>query len=294
MYKKVVFSLLVVSFMSLSLEANLEDLQKEILDVKSKINTLKVNLKSLEAQLPPNNQLITHTEIGYINTKGNTKTDAFSIDANAKKPYDRHLFEFSIDAQYAKDSDIESKNRYFVELEYNYNIKNKFSLNYTTGYKRDKFSSFKYQFYSGPGSKYKVYKSTAQDLTIEGNIQYAIDRLEDIKYASDGSVITYPNSAGIATSSIKKGPTNSYASYRAKSVYIWQIADNLKFNQELSYRSEVYDKKNYFVFSKTALTSKLLEMFSAGLSYKVDYTNMPAQDKGYTDRTLSVNIIIDY
>ena len=294
MYKNIIVSLLMMSSVVIRTEANNQELLQDISKVKSEIKGLQSSLKQLESKLPPNNQLITHTEVGYINTKGNTKTDTFSIDANAKKPFGKHIVELSIDAQYAKDSDIESKNRYFVELEYSYEIKNKFSLNIINGYKKDKFSSFAYQFYSGPGSKYKAYKTNTQELTLEGNILYAVDSLEDTRYAADGLAIKYPNSANTATHSVVKGSTNNYASYRVKAVYIWNILEGFKFNQEFSYRSDFDDSENYFAFSKTAFTSKLLGMFSAGISYKVDYTNLPSSDKGHKDTALSANIIIDY
>ena len=71
------------------------------------------------------------------------------------------------------------------------------------------------------------------------------------------------------------------------------MLENLKFDQELSYRGSFEESKKYFVFSKTAFTSKLSDMFSAGLSYKVDYVNEPG-DKEKSDTTLTANLIIDY
>jgi len=50
----------------------------------------------------------------------------------------------------------------------------------------------------------------------------------------------------------------------------------------------------YFAFSKTALSTKFSDIFSAGISYKVDYSNSPATGKEYTDRTFTANLIIDY
>jgi hypothetical protein len=45
--------------------------------------------------------------------------------------------------------------------------------------------------------------------------------------------------------------------------------------------------------TKTTLTSKLSDIFSAGLSYKVDYVNLPSVQE-YADTTFTANAIIDY
>mgnify|MGYP002266764344 CR=1 FL=1 len=114
------------------------------------------------------------------------------------------------------------------------------------------------------------WKKEKQELRIDGNILYSEDQLKN------------PVS------------TENYTSFRTKGVYEWQIFDNLKFNQELSYRAEIEDAKNYFVFSKTAFSSKLSDMFSFGISYKVDYINTPPEATGHSDKTLTANLIVDY
>ncbi len=217
--------------------------------------------------------LVTHTELGYIKTDGNTETQTFNLDAKAKKGWGKHIANLLIDAQYADDSGIETKNKYIIELNYDYEFTDRFAFTYLAGYKSDKFSNFDYQFYTGPGAKYKAIISDLHNLTLEGNILYAMDELKAI--APDPAY------------------SDDYASYRAKGVYTWQMLENLKFSQELSYRGSFEETSNYFIFSKSALTSKLSDIFSAGISYKVDYVNEPGL-KESTDTTLTANLIIDY
>ena len=50
----------------------------------------------------------------------------------------------------------------------------------------------------------------------------------------------------------------------------------------------------YFSFSKTAIETKISDIFSMGISYKVDYTNLPPSDKEYSDKTFMTSLIIDY
>ena len=213
--------------------------------------------------------LVTHTELGYIQTSGNTETETFNLDAKVKKAYDLHSFSLSLDAQYAKDGNVENKNKFATELNYGYNLGNKLSFGYLAGYKKDKFSNYDYQFYTGPSLKYNLIETELHKLNAEGSILISKD---DIINTTD---------------------VNEYAAYRAKGVYEWKILENLKFDQELGYRGSFEDSKNYFINSKSALTSKFTDMFSAGISYKIDYVNLSG-DKEHSDKTFSANLIIDY
>jgi len=237
------------------------------------------------------NELVTHTELGYIGTTGNTETKTFNLDAKIKKNWDKHAGIFTFDGQYADDKGIETKNKFFTELEYDYSYSDKWAFSYLIGYKNDKFSSFDYQFYTGPGVKYKAIETKKHNLSLEGNLLYAIDSYMDIKTDSNGDFVEYPNEGGVITT---PSYDDDYTSYRLKGIYTWQMLENLKFDQELSYRGSFEEADNFFVFSKTGFTSKLSDIFSAGISYKVDYTNNPAEGKESTDTTFTIGLIVDY
>ena len=239
------------------------------------------------------NALVTHTELGYVETQGNTQTKTFNLDAKAKKAFGDHKFSLLFDGQYASDSDIETKNKYLTELEYDLALTSTISFSYLAGYKADKFSGFTYQFYTGPGAKYKAINEDAHKLNFEGNLLYAQDVYDDVYADGTGAIISYPNSTTGATLN-KAGYSDGYSSYRIKGVYSWQMLENLKFDQEATFRGSLQESNKYFIFSKSALTSKLSDVFSAGLSYKVDYVQVPATGKADTDTTLTANLIMDY
>jgi len=213
-------------------------------------------------------EIVTHTEMGYIQTNGNTKTKTFNLDSKAERAWDKHVGVFTFDGQYSSDSGITTKKKYFLELEYNYDFTDKLAFSYLAGYKYDKFSGFDYQAYTGPGIKYTAIKQSTQNLSLEASALYSKD-----KYIA--------------------GNTNDYAAYRLKGDYDLQITENLKFTQEISFRGSFEESDNYFAFSKTALISKISDIFSAGISYKLDYANIPAAQYK-TDETLTVNLIMDY
>ena len=228
----------------------------------------------MAADVTKESALVTHTELGYIQTDGNTETKTFNLESKATKNWQKHVFAFVIDAQYAEDAGTETKNKFLTELTYDYEFTDRLAFTYLLGYKSDKFSSFDYQAYTGPGAKYKAIVSKNHNLGFEGNILYSMDEISPVPPAVTSE-------------------SDDYASYRVKGVYGWQMLENLKFDQEVSYRGSFEDADKYFVFSKSALSSKISDIFSAGVSYKVDYVN-EAGDKENTDTTLTLNLIMDY
>ena len=52
------------------------------------------------------NDLVTHTELSYINTTGNSVTDSFALDFTADKSFDAHKLRFKADALYS-EADIQ-------------------------------------------------------------------------------------------------------------------------------------------------------------------------------------------
>ena len=256
-------------------------------------STLFITAHAQEMKVTP---LKTHAEFGYIETNGNTKTKTFNADANAKKAWGKHQGKIAFDGQYAEDSGTETKNKYLIELNYNYAFTKRLAFDYLVGYKSDKFSGFDYQFYTGPGAKYKVLVSEKQNLSVEGNILYSQDQYADTNYADTAKtiVIPYPNPDNTPVLATDYGVKKDYASYRLKGVYDYKFTKTLKFNQELTLRGQLDNMPNYFAYSKSSLSSKLSDIFSAGISYKIDYANRPPKDKKSTDTTLTLNLIADF
>ena len=262
---------------------------KKILLSAALISTAALTSHAEDVKVTP---LKTHTELGYIETDGNTKTKTFNLDAEAEKTWGKHEAKVLFDGQYADDSGMETKNKYLIELNYLYKFTDRFAFDYLVGYKADKFSSYDYQFYTGPGAEYKAIAMKKHQLAVSGNILYAIDQETDTNYDADGNVIPYPENTPVAA--VTYGEKNDYAAYRFKGVYDYKITESLSFNQELSIRGQLNDLQNYFGYSQTSLNSKISDIFSAGISYKADYVNQPSEDKEHTDTTLTLNLIIDY
>jgi len=238
--------------------------------------------------------LKTHTEMSYVQTQGNTNTNAFSLDFKGQKAWDKNALKLDLDALYGDDNGVETRNKILGELNYDYQFSSYFAFNYLVGYKNDKFSGYEYQFYTGPGIKYIALDSKVHSLNFQANALYSLDETMDKYIDTNGDEIVYPYPDGTEGAEKIVGESNDYTGFSAKANYAWQIMENLKFLQEASYRGDFDDSENYFAFSKTALETKISDMFSMGISYKVDYTNLAPEGNEYSDRTFMTSLIIDY
>ena len=276
--KKIVLSSLLLATLAMAEEVTVA---KDQVKLKADIEAAKAakkeaegNIKALEAQLPPNEQVMTIVRLGFIQTTGNSETETFSVYANAKKAWDKHNVSLEFDGQYGKADDVENVKKVFLEGNYGYSFLETLSATGVAGYKKDAFSSYSHQSYIGPGLKWLTYKSTKQELSLEGSILYAKDDARDVNAGLQGE----------------------YGAYRAKLLYALNLLDNLKFEQEASYKGSFDESDNYFVVSRSALSSKISDIFSAGISYKVDYTNKVdvAANIKQQDNTLEAFLSVDY
>jgi len=221
------------------------------------------------ADAPADASFKTHTELAYVNTSGNTDASAFAATFKGAKTFENFALRVDAFGNYAEDNNVESKNQWGIELNYDRTLTEHLAFNYLVGYKDDRFSGYDYQFYTGPGLLHHTLATEAHTLNTQVNILYARDRVET-------------------------GDVNEYAALKAGLDYEWRIQENLKLIEEASIRTDLSDMKNYFLTSKTALQNKINSTFSMGVSYKVDYTNEPVDGKTTTDKTLMVSLIIDY
>ena len=272
--KKIALSLMAFSTLALASATVDQQLTADIAVAKEEKVAAEAKLKALQAKLPQNQDIMSHIKFGYIQTDGNTDTQSFSLDGTIEKAWGDNSAKFVFDAQYGKADEVLNKKKYFTELQYGYLFTSTLSFTYVVGYKYDFFSSYDYQAYTGPGLKWATYKSDRQKLDLEGAVLYSQDKFANVTPPED--------------------ELNTYSSYLAKLAYKLQILENLKFNQDLSYRSAFEDSDNYFIFSESKLSSKISDIFSAGVSYKIDYTNQVAAGIEQRDNTLSAFLSLDY
>jgi putative salt-induced outer membrane protein len=242
---------------------------------EAEVDAAKQRLKEAHARIEKVQELSeearykTKTELSYSDTKGNTETSQFGLALHAERKRKKNTITLDLTALQSSSNGIENNNKWLALLQYDRALSEELYFNYLISYGEDKFSGFDYQFNTGPGLGYKVLQSDTQKLDLRGNVLYSKD-------------------------SIAGGGTNEYLSGLAGFEYAWQILENLSFHEDATYKSQFDDADNYFVYSKTAINSKINGNFSLGLSYQVDYKNIPAATKEHTDRVFLASLIIDY
>jgi len=232
--------------------------------------TVLTSLVLAGSLLAGENALKTHTELSLVDTSGNTDTTSLAFEFKADKSWSDHALKLNANAYYSEDSGEESKNKFSVELNYNYPSTSIWAFDYQLGYKEDKFSTYESQLYTGPGVKYKAIENDKRTLDLYANVLYASDKLQDADESDD------------------------YMAYKIALDYSCLVLENLTFKQEANWRGSFEESDVYFIYSKTALESKISDIFSMGLSYKVDYANLPLAGTERSDRTMMASLIIDY
>ena len=225
----------------------------------------------------------THIELGYTKTAGNTRSQDFASTLEMKYKFSDNELRFVGHALYSNNEDFDTnitsatKNRWDAELNYDYNFNDTWAFNYLLGGKGDKFSTYAYQAYTGPGAVWTALETESHDLKFQANVLWSFDEYQT-PYDVDSN-----------------DTLRDYAAYQVSLEYVYQITKTSKFVQYLMYRSEFADSTNYFAKSKTGLEAKVSDIVALGLSYVVDYTNNTADDiRSHTDRVFIAGLIVDF
>lgn len=209
-------------------------------------------------------------ELSYVDTSGNTETSSFALEFNGDAKWDEvNTLSLHLDVLQSNSNGTEDNNKWNTSLQYDRDLTEKLYFNYIIAYGEDRFSGFDYKFNTGPGIGYKVLDNDIHKLTTQANALYSKDKYDD-------------------------GNVNEYVSWVIGFDYEWQILENLKFSQKAWFKSQADEFENNFIHSKTAFESKITDIFSFGVSYKIDYANKPSAGKEYTDKTLLASLIINY
>lgn len=214
--------------------------------------------------------LMTHTELSYVQTGGNTDTRAFALKSQVDKQVELDKYVAKANAIYSKSDGEETANKYRLEGRWERTLDER-SFAFVSGdYTQDKFSGYDYRSNVGPGLGYKV-------LNLE---DHALDALGSAQYSSAKATET--------------GETEDYVSAKLAGDYRWKISGNSTFRQYADYQSSLDDSDNYFITSETSLAVKMNGNLSLGVSYKIEYQNLTPGEAEHTDTTFMTSLIIDY
>ncbi len=211
-----------------------------------------------------------HVELSYVRTSGNVETQTLSQKAEIKREGKVNRLFFKNSTLYATQEEKETANRLNMTLRWERLFTERFFAFLTGGYQRDRFSGYEYRWNCGPGVGYDILKTEKHELKGLVSTLYYYNKLEE-----DG--------------------VDNYGTLKASAYYQWNILENLRFKESLSYLVDLADTRTYFINSETSLEVRINSFASLGVGYKVAYQNRPpSANVRRVDTTFSTSLIIDF
>ncbi|MBL3519010.1 DUF481 domain-containing protein [Aliarcobacter lanthieri] len=206
-------------------------------------------------------------ELSYINTSGNTDTSSLSGKLGVNAKFDEREIKAKGSILRSKDNNKKSANKYELSLDYDHMIGDRLYTYLGAFYVNDEFSDYDSRLNIGPGLGYKFIYTDDEVLDLQGGFDYAIDKFDN-------------------------GKKDEYVASKVELNYKYKIKENIEFKQMLSYLASMEDSKKYFVTSETGIAVKMMDNFSLGASYRLDYVNYTEKKK--TDKKFLTSLIFDF
>ena len=200
---------------------------------------LLVQMVSAE-QLKPESLWKASAEIGYVSTSGNTNTETLNAKAMVSTDREQWRHKVEVTALNASDEDVTTAEKYTVEGQSDYKLKDPNYLFGNIAYENDKFSGYQYRVTESIGYGRRVIKQT--DLTLDLEI-----------------------GPGARQSKLDNGDTESESLLRGAAKLNWTISKTSQFSEVLTV--EAGDDATVSK-SVTGLSSQI----NGSLSMKFTYT----------------------
>lgn len=214
----------------------------------------------------------TRVEVSYTDSSGNSEAEALSGKLETKREGDVNRYFGKASVFRTEDDNEETANKWLADVRWERVLQKRLFAFIAADYLKDKFSGFDYKVGAGPGLGFDIYKTDRHSLKGLLAIYYYYEKFS-------------------------KGPRSKddYIAGKASLNYEWQIFENMKFQEDLSFIESFKDSEKYFVNSETAVEFAIQKNLSLRVSYTVAYQNEPpSPDVKNSDRVFFTSLIIDF
>jgi len=220
------------------------------------------------------------TELGYVDTSGNTDVTTFILNNTFKYlPSDRIEETWKLNLLYSETDGEKKGQRYGTDLRLDYKFTPRAYTFGLASWLMDKFAGLDSRYIFGAGAGYKVLAGPKHTLLFEAGLNYTLEKFTD-KY--------------LTTKFLPETETeNDYLGGRTFSEYGYSLTEKNKFTAWIEYLPDFEDDDNYNINGETALISILNGFLSLKTSYLIKYNNQPPAGATDTDRILSVNLVVN-
>lgn len=214
--------------------------------------------------------LSARAKFAYTQISGNSDQISFASKIEVDKKFLNNSLSLKTDILYYEKDEEVTSNKIEVKLR-GENITNKKFFKFAEiNYLQDELAGYDYKINIGPGVGYKLIENDKHNLKGFLSLLYAKDR--------------YSNSVD-----------EKYTTTKIEFNYNWQMLDNLKFKQELSYEHSLRKNDKYFAIIESAIMVKVNSKVGVGVSYKLDYKNLlPAEINEHTEKIFLTSLELNF
>jgi putative salt-induced outer membrane protein YdiY len=231
------------------------------LETDQLVEPLRFVLGHVEGINPPSKPLVNFT--GRVNAgvdvkKGNTETDAYTVDGELEARTEKNRYTVGAEANREEESDEKTADNWLLYMSYDHFLTQKWFFYTNADFEQDKFKDLNLRTTVGAGSGYQFFESERKNLSVRGgpayvNEDYTVDG-EDNDYAAGRWAVKYDQ-------------------------YFFDTFVQLFHLHEGTVSLE--DTKDIVIRTRTGLRLPLGKGFNTTVQYNWDWDNSPAPD---TDR----------
>ncbi|MAS24669.1 MAG: hypothetical protein CMI08_04325 [Oceanospirillaceae bacterium] len=207
------------------------------------------------------------SELGYINTSGNTDTTSLNAKFGVMHSGENWDTTFKADALTSEEDGTTSKEKYASSLQFDRNFTKHHYLLFLGEYEDDRFSGYEYQSQVSVGYGYRAINNDTMQLDLEIGPGYRYDRLDEGGETEDETIL------------------------RTAANYFWEIRDGVEFTQEVSADT---GSDNTILRSETGLKSQINGSLATKLTYSIKHTKEVPEDSENTDREFGVTLVYSF
>jgi putative salt-induced outer membrane protein YdiY len=211
------------------------------------------------------------TELSYARTSGNTSVESFAgkLSGEITGDKNRHFAEMSLLRN--KTGGVLSARKFYGKARIERSFTTVLFGYLEVDFLNDTFSGFDYRASAGAGFGLDILKEAPHTLKILAAIKY---NMEDYAVSPDR--------------------TDEYGAANTAAKYSWKIRENVTFTCDVDYLVSVKDTQKYFANAALGLQVAISKILSLGISYTVNYQNLPpAEHIKRTDTAFLTSLIVD-
>lgn len=208
--------------------------------------------------------------LSYVSTTGNTDTSSFGLDFSFVRRPTPWGFEAYGLFNRADDSGNLTAERFLAGLRGTRALNDRWNLFAGLSGEKDEFAGFDLRTLLEVGATYKAVDNGKIFLSFDGGL-------------------TYTDEDRIAPE-----PDASFMGAIAGVHFAWNISDNAKLTEDLTYYPNFDDSADWRLDSITALEASLTDLFGLRLSYEYRLRNEPIGDNDDTDTTTKASLVVKF